>query len=626
MRVSLGLGRVEGGLLTMEGPSMKRKTLLLSLACLVSTLTLLASCGGGGTQTTTTAPASQTPTGAGQTTTAPVATTTAASASPKYGGTITILTGELISSFDEVSGRHPAAHTLKLTNEELFRGDWTKGPAGTGQVEWAVRGITRIDLAAGCLAESWEIPEQGTIIFHIRHGVRWALNPNSEASKLVNGREMTADDIAFTLNLYATNPKAYLNYAVTGVKDAKISAPDKWTVKVQCAPEYFETVVSRVGDFASIIPPEVWNKYGSMADWRVSEGTGPFILTDFVADSSATLVRNSKYWDTDPVGPGKGNQLPYLDGVKYLLVLDTSTMLAAFRTAKADVMRNVQWEDAQNLIKANPDVQYKKWMSDGGSAIFMRTDEAPFNDKRVRRALMMGTNFDAILKDFQGGEGLILSWPITNLKEYRGAYLSLEEAPDSVKELYKYNPDKAKALLTEAGYPGGFKTTIVASNVGTNADYLSILKAQWAAINVDLTIDLKEPVVMSNINASRTYHGMMMGTQGPIGALYRCEYYNGNGQMNGSYVNDPAVPEVRAQMQLNALTNPAKADAIHKEFMKYVLDQAWAIPYVYGQSYHLWWPWVKNFHGEMSVGYDNSFVFTKWVWMDESMKASMTGR
>jgi peptide/nickel transport system substrate-binding protein len=603
---------------------MTTKLRFLTLALATAASVLLASCGAPGASTTT-QPTTSLPT------TRPPATGTAtplptAADKPKYGGVITIITGELITSFDEVYGRHPAAHTLKLTNEELFRGDWTKGPAGTGQVDWAVRGIGRLDLAAGVLAESWEIPQQGTIVFHIRKGVRWALNGNSEASRLVAGREMNGEDIVYSLNSYAKNPRAYLNYAVSGVKDATITAPDKWTVKVEISPEFFEAAVSRVGDFASIVPQEVVQKYGSMQDWRVSVGTGPFMLTDFVSDSSATLVRNPKYWDTDPIGPGKGNQLPYLDGVKYLLVLDTSTTLAALRTAKADVMRNVAWEDALNTVKMYPQMQSKKWMSDGGSVTFMRTDKAPFSDKRVRRALMMATDFQAILKDFQGGDGLVLSWPITNLKEYLGAYLPLEQAPDSVNELYKYAPEKAKTLFAEAGYPNGFKATVICSTAGTAQDYFSILKAMWAKVGVDLAIDPREPAVFSNIQASRSYDSMIFSTQGPIGALYRAEYASGNGQVNGSYVNDPAVSPVRAQMQLNALTNPAEADRIHKDFMKYVLDQAWTIPYTYGQSYHLWWPWVKNFHGEMSVGYDNSFVFTKWAWIDQDLKEQMSGR
>jgi len=57
-------------------------------------------------------------------------------------------------------------------------------------------------------------------------------------------------------------------------------------------------------------PPEVIQKYGGMNDWRVSVGTGPFMLTDFVSASSATFVKNPAFWEKDPMGPGKGNSLP----------------------------------------------------------------------------------------------------------------------------------------------------------------------------------------------------------------------------------------------------------------------------------------------------------------------------
>ena len=78
-------------------------------------------------------------------------------------------------------------------------------------------------------------------------------------------------------------------------------------------------------DYHSIYPPELWEKYGDLTDWRNSCGSGPFILKDFVPGSSAYLERNDNYWETDPVGPGMGNPLPYLDGVEYLIIPDLST-------------------------------------------------------------------------------------------------------------------------------------------------------------------------------------------------------------------------------------------------------------------------------------------------------------
>ena len=365
-----------------------------------------------------------------------------------------------------------------------------------------------------------------------------------------------------------------------------------------------------------------------MSDWKVSVGTGPFILNDYVENSSATFTRNPNYWDQDPIGPGKGNRLPYLDGVKYLIIADLSTNLAALRTGKADVMRNISWEDAADLMKMSPELKYKKFSSDGAQATFMRIDKAdlPFKDIRVRRAMMMATDFESIKNDFCGGDAEIVTWPITKLREYENAYLPLKEAPESVQELYVYNPEKAKQLLSEAGYANGFETNIVCQNSESNIDYLSILQDMWAKVNIKVTIEPKEAAVFTNIQRTRSFAEMSLQTQGPVGMLYRAEYYDGETMVNGSHVSEPRAAEVRKQMQLTALTNTAESDRVHKEFMKYVLDQAWAIPYTNAPGYHFWWPWVRNFNGEMSVGYDNSFVFTKWVWVDKDMKSSMTGR
>ena len=93
------------------------------------------------------------------------------------------------------------------------------------------------------------------------------------------------------------------------------------------------------------------DKYGDMTNWKNSEGTGPFILKDYVAGSQVIMVRNPNYWMTDPIGSGKGNQLPYLDSVRCLILPDASTRQAAMRTSKIDVLSGQLWEDAGNLIR-----------------------------------------------------------------------------------------------------------------------------------------------------------------------------------------------------------------------------------------------------------------------------------
>lgn len=540
---------------------------------------------------------------------------------PKYGGELTIsATGDPII-FDELgSPFHAAAYTLQLTNEELVIGDWARGPAGTGEADFILT-VGGFVFSTGCLAESWEIPEVGHIIFHIRQGVHYALNPASEASRLVNGRELTADDVATTLNKYRTTPGSAASYA--DFVKATVTAPDKWTVDIQIPPQYTEDI-SVTMDYASICAPEVWEKYGSMRDWRNSVGTGPFILMDYVPSASVILSRNPNYWMKDPVGPGKGNQLPYLSGVKFVIIPDNSTRQAALRTGKIDILHGVDWINAGYLMDSNPDLLYNKSYGTAGMALSMRTDkmELPFSKKDVRRALMMATDFEAIKRDYCGGDAEILTWPIIYQKEYADAYLPLEEAPASVKELYVYNPEKARQLLTEAGYPNGFKTKIVCTFGGS--DYLSIIKDMWAKVGVTLEIDPVEAGAFTGMTASRQYGEMIFSGAGLVANLYIMENLRGRIAFgNLSYVNDPKCEEAYAKMCLLSVVNPTEANRVYKELMSYALDQAWAVPYVAAASYNMWWPWIKNFYGVADLGRSNFPKWARFIWIDQELKKSM---
>lgn len=125
---------------------------------------------------------------------------------PRYGGTLKVAYPSVIRGFDEhVLGSHLAAITGMLTNESLVTGDWTKGEAGSGEVEYAV-GNTPFywGYEMGALIESWEWLDADTISMKVRKGVQWGLNQDSEASRLVGGREVTADDIAYNINRFFT--------------------------------------------------------------------------------------------------------------------------------------------------------------------------------------------------------------------------------------------------------------------------------------------------------------------------------------------------------------------------------------------------------------------------------------
>ena len=599
---------------------MKRTFMALLVTSLIIILQFISSCN---TEQLTNTSTTTTPTKTTTMTTTIPKTTSQAADIPQYGGRITMVTQGDPRGFEDICGWNAGNTSLKLTHEELMTGDWAKGPAGTNQYEWGVDGTGRMDSKVGSLAESWEFPEEGTVIFHIRHGIHFAMNPASEASRMVAGREINAVDIADMLNRLISDKRATLSR--TESKNAVITNPDNWTIQIKLPPASFKEV-AMLGDYAiSGFPKEVTEKYGLPLTWQNSVGTGPFILTDYVSASSLTFARNPNYWRIDPIGPGKGNQLPYADSVKNLIITDASTRLAAIRTAKIDIMHLVNWEDAASIKTTTPELKYKKYLADGANAIFMRTDKVdlPFKDIKVRRALMMATDFETIKNTWAGGEAVILTYPLSYTKEYADCYLPLEEAPASVQELYKYNPDKAKSLLAEAGYPDGFETKIVCSNDPLQVDYLSIIKEQWSQVGINLFLDLKEPAVQTTIYLTRSHEQLEYSAPGPAGNVFLGSSYSTTTAGNGSYINDDKCNAALAEMSTLSITDPPKAAAIHKELMVYILDQAWAIPTPAPPNHVFWWPWVKNFQGEYSVGRNNTLNFAMYIWIDKELKKSM---
>jgi peptide/nickel transport system substrate-binding protein len=596
---------------------------------IVAAIFFLTSCATSSPQTTAQPSKSTTP--SPQTTVAPL-TTAAGSDIPRYGGILNVLLTGDIQTFDEATGgMHTSTWSLHLTNEELLTGDWAKGPAGTGQFQHIYMGNTRFDSKTGSLAEKWEVPEPGHIIFKIRQGVHWGLNPNSEASRLVNGREFTADDVLFNLKRYTTEPMSYIFRQASATWAAStFTAPDKWTVDVRTPTDGFIWALCYLPDFISMMPPEVVRKYANMNDWRVSVGTGAFFLTDYVSFSSLTFARNPGYWDKDPVGSGKGNQLPYVDGVKMLIISDPSTQMAAVRTAKTDWMPAVEYDDFRSLTNNTPELKYLRFIAPYANGIYMRTDkpDLPFKDKRVRRALMMATDFKEMMDSAMAGDAELMGWPIPRAKEYENAYLPLEEASESVRELWTYNPQKAKQLLAEAGYPNGFKTRVICNaSGGSFADQLSIFKAMWAKVGVDLVIEPKESGVYSNIMRARTHEEMIYEASGAVGTYVRLLRFVGPVMDNASFVDDPVINKAKIPLwDAYYRMDDAAVDRLYRELMKYVLDQAYGIPRPVAFQYVLWWPWLKNYHGETNVGNDNTYNWAKNIWIDQSLKEQMMGR
>jgi peptide/nickel transport system substrate-binding protein len=535
---------------------------------------------------------------------------------PQYGGTFTVASTKLINVFDPVAAGQFMGLIGKLVSQQFIGWDWTRGPAGTSEFDRISEMSSVPEFCMGMLAESWEIPEIGIVVLKARRGVHWAMNPDSEASVLMNSREVVPDDWIFN---HKYLQEGVLAQASGSYKTTIIEKTGEWEVTVKTPADPLGGWIGLVwgGTMFFLLPPEVIEKYGDMRDWHNVVGTGPFMLTDFVEGNTATLVRNPDYWEKDPAGAGKGNQLPYLDAIKIMMIPDPSTLHAAFRTAQLDVLNSITSEDAETLMGSDTRLKYSEYVPVSSPSIYIRTDKTdlPYSDKRVRQALMMATNYEEIKDDLLGEKAGMLEYPVCSI--FKSCYVPLEEMPDNVKDLFSFDTKKAVELLADAGYPEGFDANIILVQQGSRQlDFAQVLKETWAEVGINLNLQTVDPAAYASMAFGRSYDELFLGET--WGDYPRCLSFPLFGPLSFSYVNDPVINDATKEILKYVPINMPEADRIHRELMPYIVEQAYYIPLPAPYYYTIWWPWLKNDYGENPH-------FARYFWIDQELKKSMTG-
>lgn len=593
---------------------MRAKGVWLGLITLVSVILVPVACSS--TATTTVPPLNTKPTTATTTANVPM-TAPALAEKPGYGGTLNLMFNLDFTVFDPVASGQMMGIPGWLINEQYIGEDWVRGSAGTGEIDWSPNTGAVPGNGTGILAESWEMPALGNIVFKVRRGVHWALNSRSEASRLMNGREVTADDWIVNFDYFMHHPRSLIRFAPQ-LATATMEKTGPWEVTLQtpddplmgwnwfaCGASFF------------LLPPEVLAKYGDMQDWHNVVGTGPFMVTDFIASSSVTLIKNPNYWEKDPVGAGKGSRLPYLDEVKMLIIPDMSTRLAAILSGKIDSASGIESEDARNVLRSVPNLKQRSYLPLLSTMVAMKIDNAdlPYRDKRVRQALMMATDFESLKNDFYSGDAEILAYPVT--RESKTVYVPLEDMPETVQALYRHDSVKAKGLLAEAGYPDGFKARMILYNGLSSIDMASIYKVMWAEVGIELELQPKELAIYNGIAYGRAYDEMMLQHQPGTAQYPGCLNFF---YFRGFYTYDPVVEAASQEIQKHVIVNMMEADRLYRDTLPYILEQAYYIPAPTPKNYTLWWPWLKNYYGESPIS------FSKYCWIDQDLKEEITGR
>jgi peptide/nickel transport system substrate-binding protein len=337
-----------------------------------------------------------------------------------------------------------------------------------------------------------------------------------------------------------------------------------------------------------------------------------------------TFTRNPNFWETNPIGPGKGDQLPYADSVKILIVPDTATYFAAMRVGKIDGCGGYYYDVKEFL--SNPDISYTQVVNDYCYALFMRTDktDSPFSKLEVRQALHYATDFNKIITDYYEGHATLLCWPISPIKENAGAYVPFNELPASTQALFSHDVNKAKELLTKAGYPTGFSCKVVAYNTPSMTDFLSQIVKMWAEAGITLSIDAKDYVTYVTRGRNKNYDELIDYTDSAV--WQKSLSLRGISQYNLSYIDDPVVNAAYDRAADVYGIDDAVLAANFKAIVPYVVEQCWVVPVPNAWYYVCWWPWVKNWNGELYVGYYSLYSYMKYRWQDVTLKQQMTNK
>jgi len=515
----------------------------------------------------------------------------------------------VVTVFDPYAGGYPGWQPWL---EGLFKWDWT-----TDRKDWSFSyQFVPYEYVKGNLAESWEFStDLKSLIVHIRKGVNW------QDKAPVNGRAFTAKDVQYHYDRIFGNGSGFTkpsSFAAWINTVEKVTATDDYTVEIK----FKQAGLNGIWQLIDMVTPNFfvpreWVEQNDLANWQNVVGTGPWILTDFVSDSSMTVSRNQNYWGYDERHPK--NQLPYANKITALAIKDVATKVAAVRTGKIDVLSNLGWQQANVLKESNSDLQVLKNEGSSSLGLQMKVDTAPFTDIRVRTALQMSLDLNAIAKTHYNGltDGTPAGIAPQNLKQYSFQYADWSQ---QLKDEYSYNPTKAKELLAEAGYPNGFKTNTIASGM-FDAELLQIIKSYFNEIGVDMEIKMLD-VSTYFPYATKLKHDQMAAfggapTTNPQKILQNF-WSTSKGGGNFSNINDEGYDAIVTKF--NNATTMEEATKYVQEADKYFLEKHYQVITVSNPTFVIAQRYIKGYSGEVIQASWNDWFHLSRIWVDQNLK------
>jgi peptide/nickel transport system substrate-binding protein len=335
------------------------------------------------------------------------------------------------------------------------------------------------------LAQSWEIPDPTTVVLKLQPNV-----------KFHDGTDFNSEAVKWNLERMMTHPKSSgKNHTAT---IDSIEAPDPQTVRLKLkspSPVLFVNLTADADNVAAMVSPTWAKQAGDQGIATGAVGTGPFRLTEYQPSNQITYKKFDGYWKQG----ADGKPLPYVDEVTVKPNQDWNAALVQLRSGDFDVMWGLAGKDIPT-VESNPDLKYvpAPWAATTYQIVFNAKPGAKFageNMKKVRQAFNYALDREAIAKALGAGIGEA---------NYQHLVPGQIGYSDKVTK-YDFNLDKAKQLMTEAGYADGIDVTADFISRPEDTQNIQLYQQMLAKIGVRATLQPSERIAWVQKTLSGDY-------------------------------------------------------------------------------------------------------------------------
>lgn len=450
------------------------------------------------------------------------------------------------------------------------------------------------------LTKSWEVSEDRlTYTFHLRDDVFFHDDPAFENGK---GRKLTAGDVVYSfsriIDARTASPGAWIFNGKVAEKDPFVAVDDT-TFQLKLNRPYNPILGILSMQYCSVVAPEAVEKYGNTFR-RHPVGTGPFRFVAWEEGQALVLAKHEHYFEKDSAG----QRLPYLDGIKVSFYDSKATEFLLFRQKKLDFINDIDasfkdeiltkrgtlrkdWE-GKVLLNVHPylNVEYLGILVDEKNDL---VKNSPVRMKKVRQAINYGFDRRKMILYLRNSLGI----PAES-----GFVPAGLPSFDSVEvKGYHYDPDKARKLLDEAGFPGGRGLPAIRLlTIAMYSDMADFIAKQLGDIGIPVQVETVQKALLLDMTSSSRalfFRGSWIADY-PDAENYLAVFYSGNpAPPNYTRYKNPEFDRLFER----ALTeeNDSIRYKLYQQADQYVINDAPVVPLWYDQAIHLVQPGITGF-------------------------------